>query len=189
MEKERITKSIAAVLNAMDRASALAALEACSGVRSWAADVLASAPFETDATLFSACDRGFAAFSDDDWRRAFEHHPRIGDLASLRQKFAATADLCAAEQSGVRFADEGVLARLAVGNAAYEAKFGHIFIICAQGKSAAEMLEILENRLRNDPSAELKIAAAEHQKISRLRLTRLGEGSGKNRPSTQGGAP
>ena len=84
--------------------------------------------------------------TEPDWLEAFAAHPRIGDLNSLHEKFASTADLCRGEQAGAMRADENTVRELAEGNAAYEAKFGHIFIVCATGKSAAEMLAILRSR-------------------------------------------
>ena len=101
---------------------------------------------------------------------AFDHHPRIGDRDSLRRKFAATRALSEREQSGVGGASEDVLAALLDGNRAYEARFGYIFIVCATGKSAEEMLALLEARLQNDPAIEIRIAAEEHAKICDLRL-------------------
>ena len=77
------------------------------------------------------------------------------------------------EQSGVGDAPNEVVERLAAGNRAYEARFGYIFIVCATGKSAGEMLAILEQRLTNDPDGELHIAAEEQRKITRLRLAKL----------------
>ena len=108
-----------------------------------------------------------------DWREAFAHHPKIGDVESLRRKFASTSVWTAGEQSGVVGAEEAVLTALAEGNAAYEARFGYIFIVCATGKSAGEMLEILQTRLLSGPRTELRVAAEEQKKITRLRLEKL----------------
>src|SRR5262249_25549324 len=105
---------------------------------------------------------------------AFEHHPRIGaDLAALREKFGSTATLAASEQASVARASEATLVALRDANVRYEAKFGHIFIVCATGKSADERLAILRSRLDNDPETELRIAAGEQAKITRLRLEKL----------------
>lgn len=105
-----------------------------------------------------------------EWREAFAHHPRIGDLESLKQRFAGTVDLASREQAAVSAASQGTLEALAEGNRAYEEKFGYIFIICASGRSADEMLAALKQRLPNDPSAEIAIAATEQMRIMRLRL-------------------
>jgi 2-oxo-4-hydroxy-4-carboxy-5-ureidoimidazoline decarboxylase len=109
----------------------------------------------------------------EDWLEAFAGHPRIGDLESLRSRFGSTAHLAAGEQAGARAASDKVLRALAQGNEEYESRFGHIFIVCATGKSADEMLAILQQRLGNAPAVELEIAAGEQRKITRLRLARM----------------
>jgi 2-oxo-4-hydroxy-4-carboxy-5-ureidoimidazoline decarboxylase len=98
----------------------------------------------------------------EDWLEAFRGHPRIGDPKATGR--------AAREQIATRSAPAEVLAALAAGNRRYEAKFGHVFLICASGKSASEMLESLERRLPNDRHMELRVAAAEQRKITRLRL-------------------
>ena len=108
-----------------------------------------------------------------DWFDAFGHHPKIGDRESLRQRFARTAHLSEREQSGVDGASEEILAKLAEGNREYERRFGYIFIVCASGKSAGEMLELLRTRLPNPPDVEIRIAAGEQAKITELRLMKL----------------
>jgi len=120
-----------------------------------------------------AADEIWWALEPDEWREAFTHHPKIGDMASLRTKFASTKAWAAAEQASVREASEAILTRLAQGNAAYEQKFGYIFIVCATGKSAPEMLALLEQRLPHPPTLELKIAAEEQRKITQIRLGKL----------------
>src|SRR5262249_5689370 len=108
-----------------------------------------------------------------DWLEAFAAHPRIGAVESLRKKFATTAAWAAGEQAGVAGAPETVLQALADGNRRYEGRFGHIFIVCATGKNAARTLARLEQRLANAPGEELRVAAAEQAKITRLRLEKL----------------
>ncbi len=131
-------------------------------------------PFETDDALVAAADAVWARMERDDILEAFSHHPRIGaDVEKLREKFAATAELSAGEQAAVASASDEVLHRLRDMNVRYEERFGYIFIVCASGKSAEEMLEILESRIDNDPEDELRIAAAEQAKITRLRLEQL----------------
>jgi 2-oxo-4-hydroxy-4-carboxy-5-ureidoimidazoline decarboxylase len=138
--------------------------------------VTSAAPFADAAALHAAAEAAFDRLEREDWLEAFAHHPRIGDLDSLRAKFsphAATADLAAREQASAAGASEIVLRALATGNARYEARFGHVFLICATGRSAEEMLAALEQRLSNAPDAELAIAASEQRKITRLRIERL----------------
>ncbi len=111
----------------------------------------------------------------DDVLEALTHHPRIGaDIGELRKKYAATAAWAAGEQAGAGAASEETLRALHAGNLRYEARFGHIFVVCATGKSAGEMLELLEGRIDHDPETEIRIAAAEQAKITRIRLAKLG---------------
>jgi 2-oxo-4-hydroxy-4-carboxy-5-ureidoimidazoline decarboxylase len=120
-----------------------------------------------------AADEIWHSLSEADWKEAFARHPKIGDIESLAEKFQSTAALASKEQSGVIGASVTTLNALAEGNAAYESKFGYIFIVCATGKSAEEMLAMLNERLNNDPDAEIHIAAQEQAKITRLRLEKL----------------
>lgn len=113
------------------------------------------------------------ALDPDDWKEAFAAHPRIGDREALRNRFAETRHLAAREQAGVDGAPEDVVTALAIANERYEQRFGFIFIVCASGLTAEEMLRMLHARLRNDPDAELRIAAEEQANITTLRLKRL----------------
>jgi len=122
-------------------------------------------PFATMEQLLAAADEIWGTLDSADWLEAFAAHPRIGERTADGQ--------ASREQSRVAAADASVQARLAQGNRDYEARFGYIFIISAQGKSAEEMLGALERRLRNPAAGELKVAAAEQAKITRLRLGRL----------------
>jgi len=127
-------------------------------------------PFGGVPALLTAAREEWFALAPDDWRDAFAHHPKIGDLGALRARFAATAALAAREQAGVAGAPDAILDALAEGNRAYEQKFGFIFIVCAAGRSAGEMLDMLRARLRNDPRTELLIAAEEQAQITARRL-------------------
>lgn len=168
--------SAAEALDAMSEAAARAALARCCGATRWVEAMLARRPFAADASLEAAAARCWAELGRADILEAFDHHPRIGaDLDSLREKFSTTASLSAGEQAGALAASEDELTRLRDGNLAYEARFGHIFIVCASGKSAAEMLALLEARLDNDADEELRVAAAEQAKITALRLATLKE--------------
>lgn len=148
------------------------------GSRRWASLVeqaLQERPGAGAAEVREAAAAAFDQLERDDWLEAFAHHPRIGDLDSLRSRFsphAATADLSASEQAAAAGASEPVLRALAEGNARYEDRFGHVFLVCATGKTAEEMLAILEARLGNDADQELLIAAAEQRKITALRIDR-----------------
>jgi 2-oxo-4-hydroxy-4-carboxy-5-ureidoimidazoline decarboxylase len=160
-------------LNAASPAAATAALFRCCGCAGWASAVAAARPFANDSALLAACEREWARASREDLLEAFSHHPRIGDRESLRARFPSTHAWAANEQSGAASAAESVLDELEQGNRAYEDRFGHIFIVCASGKTAEEMLALLRSRLGNDREAELRIAAAEQMKITRHRIAKL----------------
>lgn len=146
----------------------------CCGSRVWAETVSKELPFSDATHLLRVIDAGFNALTKPDWLEAFAHHPMIGDVKSIREKFASTAHLASNEQSGAIGADEQVYSKLADYNKRYFAKFGFIFIIFATGKSAETMLESLKKRFANDIDTEIKNAAAEQRKITWLRLEKVG---------------
>ena len=148
-------------------------LRSCCGASAWVERVLARRPFASRGTLIAAARDEWFALEQSDWLEAFGHHPKIGDREALRQRFARTAHLSEREQAGVDGASDEILAALAEGNDEYERKFGYIFIVCASGKSAGEMLELLRDRLPNSPEVEIRIAAEEQARITELRLLRL----------------
>jgi 2-oxo-4-hydroxy-4-carboxy-5-ureidoimidazoline decarboxylase len=160
-------------LNRLPLAEAHAAFERCCGSRAWVERMCAARPYADSEALFAAAERAAEALEPADWREAFDHHPRIGDVDSLRRKFASTAGWAGNEQRGAAAASEETLAALAHGNRDYEQRFGYIFIVCATGKSAGEMLAILKSRLGNAPEFELENAAREQRQITRLRLEKL----------------
>ena len=163
------TKLVA--LNALDVESLSATFASCCGASRWIQSMVESGPFLSTAHLRGAAESNWWALDESDWLEAFTHHPKIGeDKAVLSAKFAKTASLSAAEQQGVNNASEAVLESLAKQNGIYAQRFGFIFIVCAQGKSAAEMLALIEARMDNSPSEELRIAAGEQAKITWLRL-------------------
>ncbi len=160
-------------INDLDDAAAFSSLQNCCGAANWVKAMLAARPFASSEELFNKASSIWWQLGPSDWLEAFTHHPKIGDLESLSKKFASTATWAAGEQASVAAAAEQVLKDLAAGNTAYENKFGYIFIVCASGKSAAEMLDILNSRLPNEAEAELRIAAGEQEKITKLRLEKL----------------
>lgn len=173
-------------LNGLPEEEARAALGRCCGSRRWAEGMLESVrragPWQSRTRLLGEAEHIWWHLDAADWLEAFSHHPRIGaDAALLRAKFAATAAWSGAEQAGMAAADGEVIARLAQGNADYEARFGFLFIVCATGLTAAEMLRRLLERLDNEPATELRIAAGEQAKITALRLAKLA-------PADRGGA-
>jgi 2-oxo-4-hydroxy-4-carboxy-5-ureidoimidazoline decarboxylase len=160
-------------LNALSPSESCATLERCCGASRWIAAMSARRPFPNAPEMLGAATEIWRGLNEADWLEAFEHHPRIGDVDALRQKFASTRMWAAGEQAGAAEANEAVLRDLAEGNRTYEARFGYIFIVCATGKRADEMLKILRQRLPNDPVVEIRIAAGEQDKITRLRLEKL----------------
>jgi 2-oxo-4-hydroxy-4-carboxy-5-ureidoimidazoline decarboxylase len=128
-------------------------------------------PFGSTATLLTAARDVWFGLDPVDWKEALAAHPKIGDRDALRHRFPDTAHIAAREQAGVDGAADDVLSALADGNLAYERRFGFIFIVCASGLTAGQMLEMLQTRLNNDAATELLIAAGEQAKITALRLT------------------
>ncbi len=147
-------------------------LQCCASQR-WADRMVSARPFTDKEHLLEESDRLWSTCNEEDFLQAFQAHPRIGNIDSLRQKYANTRQMASNEQAGVSGATDEVLQALAEGNRAYEEKFGYIFIVCATGKSAGQMLDILHSRLPNIPTVELPIAAAEQHKITQIRLQKM----------------
>jgi 2-oxo-4-hydroxy-4-carboxy-5-ureidoimidazoline decarboxylase len=151
-------------LNALNPEDAQRELMRCCGSKRWAEAVTARRPFRSVTALQEAAHDVWWSVDGADWLEAFSHHPRIGERA---------AGWANQEQAGTRGASDGTLDALVKGNRDYERKFGHVFLIFATGKTADEMLADLQRRLRNEPGPELRIAAGEQEKITRLRLEKL----------------
>ena len=149
------------------------AFESCCASPTWIQRMMSSGDFRYDVEVLRQAEDSFTNLGETDLLEAFSAHPRIGDVDSLRKKYANTKTIASGEQSGVDSATEEVLQRLANANDEYFDKFGFIFIVCATGKSAKEMLEILEARLPNDRDVELANAANEQVKITKIRLRKL----------------
>ncbi len=144
-------------------------LLACCDVPRWAREVLAGRPYADLAALLGVADRAARGFGPDDVERALAAHPRIGERA---QGDGVEASWSRSEQSGVD-RDEPTTAALAEGNRAYEERFGRVFLICASGRSAEQILASLRSRLDNDPETEARVTADELRKIALLRLQGL----------------
>lgn len=160
----------------LDRASEAAvrdALVACCGARPWVDLMLAARPWRDEAALLACADRCWSTLTSAQVAEAVAHHPRLGESRAAAELSARASQWSAGEQSGTRTADDDVRAALAAGNRDYEARFGHTFILCATGLSAADMLAALRGRLGNDAATELRITATELHKITRLRLAKL----------------
>ena len=160
-------------LNTLSPRDAVTLFRQCCGSARWARAMQERRPFNDEQHLYAISDAVWNALTPADWKDAFAHHPKIGDIKELRKKFPTTAHWAKGEQAGVQQSGEKVLKALADGNKLYEAKFGYIFIVCATGKNADEMLTILNDRLNNYPDVEIKLAAQEQAKITRIRLEKL----------------
>jgi OHCU decarboxylase len=163
-------------LNAALEPEARSAFLRCCGSRRWAERMAAARPFADPDTMMAIGDIAWSALGREDWLEAFAAHPRIGERAGGAGGAGRAGEAGrweAQEQSGAADADADVKKRLAERNRDYEARFGYIFIVCATGKSASEMLAILEGRLSNDFDWELTIAAEQQRQITRLRLAKL----------------
>lgn len=160
-------------LNGLPEEAAKKELTKCCGSSVWLDKMVAIRPFENEAKLFEVASSIWFACTRNDWLEAFSHHPRIGDINILQEKFADTREWEGQEQESVGSARQDILEKLAQKNKKYEERFGYIFIVYATGKSADEMLEIVERRLRNNSYDEIKIAISEQNQITRLRLKKL----------------
>ena len=146
----------------------------CCGSQVWVENMMMQRPFESTQHILAVADHFWWSATEADWRQAFLAHPRIGDVEALKEKYAKNPNAWeGGEQSGADGASEEVLMELKHNNDAYEEKFGFLFLVCATGKSAEQMLEILKKRLPNSRSAEIYVAVGEQAKISHLRLQKL----------------
>jgi 2-oxo-4-hydroxy-4-carboxy-5-ureidoimidazoline decarboxylase len=141
----------------------------CTSQR-WQQLMKSSMPYSSADAFNHAADNAFSLLDEEDWHQAFAGHPMIGDINSLKKKYAHGASLSQSEQSQVQLADDALLSELIELNQQYLAKFGFIFIVCATNKSAEQMLAILKARLPRSPQQELAQAALEQQKISKIRM-------------------
>ncbi|WP_076416712.1 2-oxo-4-hydroxy-4-carboxy-5-ureidoimidazoline decarboxylase [Shewanella sp. UCD-KL12] len=160
-------------LNSVSADKATHAFMQCCTASTWVKSMVAARPFSDGRALASQADTAWRGLVEADLLEAFEGHPQIGNVDTLRKKYANTKELASGEQSSVSQASELVLHDLAKGNADYLEKFGFIFIVCATGKSAEQMLTLLLERLPNDKITELVNAAEEQRKIFQLRLLKL----------------
>lgn len=169
-----------AEFNALAPRDARALLRSCCGATRWVREMSARRPYASLDDVLNAAAALWEEAGPDDWDEAFAHHPRIGESHTRAAVSETARAWSAGEQGGVPHAEEQVLAGLASGNQEYERRFGRIFIVHAGGKTPAELLEILRNRLSNPPGEELRIAAAEQGMITLRRLMTLFADEGAN---------
>jgi 2-oxo-4-hydroxy-4-carboxy-5-ureidoimidazoline decarboxylase len=155
--------------NAAESDTATAALLSCCAAECWASALVAQRPFASEDTLFSAADHIWATMQIDDWMQAFRAHPRIGER-KVEHATVQSMQWSSQEQAAVDQARAAILAELAAGNRVYEDRFGFTYIVCATGKSAEEMLQILRRRLDSDRETELREAAEQQRQITQIRL-------------------
>jgi len=142
----------------------------CCGSSTWARELASRRPFPDEAALFAASDEIWRGLKESDWLEAFSKHPRIGERKVPPAASSESASWSAEEQNHVGSAAESVRQALAEANREYERRFGRVFLVCATGKSAEEMLDILRRRMEKDNDTELHAAAEEQGKITNLRL-------------------
>jgi 2-oxo-4-hydroxy-4-carboxy-5-ureidoimidazoline decarboxylase len=160
-------------LNRMEEGPAAARLRDCCGSARWIQRMVARRPFRSLEHLLEEADNTWWALEPADWEEAFSHHPRIGERGAQTRVSGVAATWAAGEQRRAGSGAEEQRTALTEGNAEYERRFGRIFIVCATGRSAAELVADLHRRLGNSPEKELQVAAAEQAKITRLRLRKL----------------
>jgi len=148
-------------------------LSSCCVSTRWVEQMLLARPFADEEILYEQAETIWFNLDEEDWLEAFDGHPKIGDVASLQKKYRYTAEQASSEQASVELATDETIEELALYNEKYFKKFGFIFIVFATGKSAQQMLELLKERLENDPLTELQNAAVEQNEITKLRLEKL----------------
>ncbi len=160
-------------LNRMPPDEAQAELRKCCGAREWAKRLCEARPFSNANELSAKAEEIWRGLSESDWLEAFRAHPKIGEKKAETAQTGQAQQWSAQEQVGAEQAAAETKAAIAQGNAEYEKRFGFIFIICATGKPADEILSLLNQRLHHDPQTELLVAADEQRKITQLRLNKL----------------
>jgi len=160
-------------LNSLTPEEAAKELLQCCGSQRWAAEILNQRPFPNEEKLLAAANDTWWSLDHSDWLEAFRSHPKIGEKKAADKVSAQSQQWSGQEQSGVANASEETTSSLTRLNEAYEQKFGFIFIICATGKTSAEIITALRERLQHELEAELPIAATEQSKITELRLKKL----------------
>ena len=159
--------------NRLSPAGARKALLDCCGSREWVEQMLERMPFPDVPYVLDTAEKTWAALDREDWLEAFRHHPAIGAKRAEKTQSATARRWSKGEQSVAQQASPETLATLAQANQEYQARFGHVFLICATGKNSDEILASFRHRSPNDPEVELRIAAEEQRKITRIRLEKL----------------
>jgi 2-oxo-4-hydroxy-4-carboxy-5-ureidoimidazoline decarboxylase len=167
------TLGAVAAFDALSDYEAGVLLGTCCGSTAWVEGMTLRRPFGTLHVLLETAEQVWWSLTPEDWREAFDHHPRIGEQSAAVGQSSQARDWSADEQRGVSAADDETRHALADANREYERRFGRIYLVCATGKSAEAMLALLRQRMSNDPASELRVAAGEQAKITRLRLEKM----------------
>lgn len=160
-------------INKASLKQAYAVFESCCCAPNWIEGMINARPFSDLNALLQASENCFSLLTDKDYLVAFTGHPQIGDLKTLHAKYANTSGTASNEQAGMSMAEKGVLQEMVQLNKDYLQKFGFIFIVCASGKSAIQMLDLIKSRIVNERLQELNIAGNEQAKITQIRLEKL----------------
>jgi OHCU decarboxylase len=160
-------------LNSLNKSAAEDEFLKCCGSQAWSERMARERPFSNIDDLLAKANYTWWSLKPEDWLEAFRSHPKIGEKKAARNASEQSRTWSEQEQSGTRNAGLETQQALADLNKEYEQKFGYIFIVCATGKSSEEMLQLLRQRMTNDPEREMRIAAEEQSRITRLRLEKL----------------
>lgn len=160
-------------MNSAPEAELRTRLRSCCAAEAWVQRIMAGRPYRSEAALYACSDHATGALDADGLGQALAGHPRIGDAPGRHHGDRTSAAWSRGEQAGVATADAGLRDELAAANAEYERRFGHVYLVCASGRSAAELLAICRSRLDNDPDSERGVVLGELAKINRLRLGKL----------------
>jgi 2-oxo-4-hydroxy-4-carboxy-5-ureidoimidazoline decarboxylase len=158
--------------NSLDAAAAAGEILPCCGSYAWATKLAGKRPFEDELSLIAASFEVWFALPEKDVQEAFDSHPRIGQKHAQSSATIKSLQWSAQEQHATISEDDSVMLEVAEANRRYEQKYGRIFIVCATGKTSAEILNILETRMQNDAATELREAVEQQRQIMQLRLRR-----------------
>lgn len=158
--------------NSLPSDAAASQILPCCGSQMWADKLAAQRPFSSPESLFAASDAVWLALPEADWQQAFDSHPRIGQQRARAARAQSLSWSSSEQSTAMSSQDEAAKLALAEGNREYEAKFGRIFLVCASGRSIAEILTILRARMSNSPEQELREAVEQQRRITQLRLRR-----------------
>ena len=162
--------------NFLPIAAAVDEILPCCGSRAWADGMVGRRPLPDEPALLAASDETWRSLAESDWLEAFRSHPRIGESQAPKAALQRSVTWSAEEQQNVASADDSIKIALAEGNREYERRFNRILIVCATGKSPAEILKILQRRMKNDEHTELQEASEQQRQITQIRLKKWLQG-------------